>query len=377
MKNPKISDIVGIIAKMAPSGLAESWDNSGLQLGDPSAMVSRIMVSLDATMATIQSALACDCQLLISHHPLIFNAPKSISATTPQGACIHAAIRGGLSIISMHTSYDCAEGGLNDLLARRIGLSACSPLQVTSVRELVKLAVYVPGEHLERLRLALLPHSEKLGAYSGCSFAAPGQGTFTPLDGAHPFVGTVGSREMVDEQRLELLLDRAALPRAIKSLLAAHPYEEPAYDIYPLLNEGRKLGLGRVGRLPEAVSLAGFAERLSRDLAAPGLRFVGNPEARVSKVALCGGSGASLMRAAVRAGADVLVSGDIKYHDARDAENLGLALVDAGHFATEIIMVDGVTERLGRMLAEAGYAECGVVPCCVENDPFRCVSQST
>lgn len=361
---------------MAPPGLAESWDNSGLQLGDPSAVVSRIMVSLDATMAAIQSALACDCQLLVTHHPLIFNAPKSISATTPQGACIHAAIRGGLSIISMHTSYDCAEGGLNDLLARRIGLSACSPLQVTSVRELVKLVVYVPCDHLEGVRQALLPHGEVLGAYSGCSFAAPGEGTFTPLEGARPFVGAVGSAERVPEQRLELLLDRAVLPRAIKSLLAAHPYEEPAYDIYPLLNEGQKLGLGRIGRLAEPLSLADFALRLRQELAAPGLRFVGDPGVRVGKVALCSGSGASLMRAAVRAGADVLVTGDIKYHDARDAEDLGLALVDAGHFATEILMVEGVTGRLGRMLAEAGYAGCDVVPCCVENDPFRCVDQT-
>jgi dinuclear metal center YbgI/SA1388 family protein len=334
------------------------------------------MVSLDATEAAIQSALASACQLLVTHHPLIFNAPKSISTATPQGACIHAAIRGGLSIVSMHTNYDCAEGGLNDLLARRIGLSVCSPLQVTSVRELVKLVVYVPRDHLERLRLALLPHAEVLGAYGCCSFAAPGEGTFTPLEGARPFIGTVGSPERVPEQRLELLLDRTVLPRAIKSLLAAHPYEEPAYDIYPLLNEGAASGLGRIGRLPEPLSLADFARRLRQELAAPGLRFVGDPETRVSKVALCGGSGASLMRAAVRGGADVLVTGDIKYHDARDAEGLGLALVDAGHFPTEIIMVEGVTGRLGRMLAEAGYAGCDVVPCCVENDPFRCLDQT-
>lgn len=362
---------------MAPPGLSESWDNSGLQLGDPAAAVSRIMVSLDATAAVIRSARASDCQLLVTHHPLIFTAPKSISAATPQGACIHDAIRASLSIISMHTTYDCAEGGLNDLLARRIGLSGCSPLQVTSRQELVKLVVYVPCDHLERLRRALQPHTEILGAYGGCSFAAPGEGTFTPRDGAHPFIGTVGSPERVPEQRLELLLDRTVLPRAIRALLAAHPYEEPAYDIYPLLNQGAASGLGRVGRLPEPLPLADFALRLRRELAAPGLRFVGDPEARVHKVALCGGSGASLMRAAVRSGADVLVTGDIKYHDARDAEDLGLALVDAGHFSTEIIMVEEVTERLGRMLAEAGYAECGVVPCCVETDPFRCVDQTT
>ena len=356
---------------MAPPGLAESWDNSGLQVGDPRAIISRIMVALDATPAVIESALASACNLLITHHPLIFTSQKSISAATPQGASIHAAIRGALAVVSMHTNYDCAEGGLNDLLAERIGLSICVPLQVTSVREQTKLVVYVPEEHLERVRSALLPHAEALGAYTDCSFSAPGVGTFTPLNGARPFIGVVGALERVAEYRLELLMDRTALPRAIKALVAAHPYEEPAFDIYPLLNEGRKLGLGRIGRLPEPVSLSEFAARLRKNLAAPGLRFVGNPDALLAKVALCGGSGASLLRTAVRSGADVLVTGDVKYHEAREAEELGIAIVDAGHFPTEIIMVNAVTERLERMLAEAGYGDCEVIACGVESDPFR------
>jgi dinuclear metal center YbgI/SA1388 family protein len=376
MKKAKLSDILGIIAKMAPPGLAESWDNPGLQVGDPTATVSRIMVALDATPPVIESALASACNLLITHHPLIFTAQKSISAATSQGASIHAAIRGGLAVVSMHTNYDCAEGGLNDLLAARIGLSSCVPLQVTSSHELAKLVVFVPEDHLEQVRSSLLPHAENLGAYAGCSFSALGEGTFTPLDGANPFIGTVGARERVAEYRLELLLDRTALPRAIKSLVAAHPYEEPAFDIYPLLNEGRKLGLGRIGRLAEPVSLAAFAARLRQDLAAPGLRFVGKPDALLSKVALCSGSGASLLRTAVRAGAHVLVTGDVKYHEAREAEELGIALVDAGHFPTEIIMVDSVAERLDRMLVEAGYADCEVVPCGVETDPFRNLTQT-
>jgi len=376
MKKTKLSDILGIIGKMAPPGLAESWDNPGLQVGDPQATISRIMVALDATPPVIETALASDCNLLITHHPLIFTAQKSISTATPQGASIHAAIRGGLSVVSMHTNYDCAEGGLNDLLAARIGLSNCVPLQITSVRELVKLVVFVPEEHLEQVRAALLPHAEVLGAYTGCSFSAPGTGTFTPLAGAHPFIGTVGAQERVAEFRLELLLDRAVLPRAIKALVAAHPYEEPAFDIYPLLNEGHKLGLGRIGRLPEPVSLAAFSMRLRQDLAAPGLRFVGKPDALVGKVALCSGSGASLLRIAVRAGADVLVTGDVKYHEAREAEDLGIALVDAGHFPTEIIMVDAVAERLSRTLAEAGYTGCEVVPCSVETDPFKNFTQT-
>ncbi len=343
----------------------------GLQLGDPSADVSRVMVALDATPAVIQSAIDSSCQLLVTHHPLIFKAQKSISAATPQGRQIHTAIRNGLSVISMHTNYDIATGGLNDVLAELLGLDRCVPLQITSEQELAKLVVFVPQEQLDNVRTALFPHAVCLGAYRDCSFSAPGEGTFTPLEGARPFIGTVGEREILAEQRLELLIERTNLPRAIKALLASHPYEEPAYDLYPLLNEGTKRGLGRMGHLPQSLTLADFAAQVATVLDTPGLRFVGDPGAVIRTVALCSGSGASLIRAAVRLGADVLVTGDVKYHDARDAEDSGLALIDAGHFSTEIIMVTTVQRQLQQKLSEAGFTDCTVTACTVETDPFR------
>lgn len=356
---------------MAPPGLAEEWDNSGLQVGDPTARITRIMVALDATPTVVEAAISLECQLLLTHHPLIFKPQKSISTTTPQGRIIHAAIRGGLAIACMHTNYDIAAGGLNDLLAARLGLEACQPLQVTAGQELVKLVVFVPEEHLEKVRTELFSHAEQLGAYRDCSFAAPGEGTFTPLEGARPFIGAVGTQERVAERRLELLLDRANLARAVKVLLAVHPYQEPAFDIYPLLNEGAQQGVGRVGRLPAPVRLDEYAASIGRELKAPGLRYVGEPGAMISKVALCSGSGASVMHSALRAGADLLVTGDVKYHEARNAEDLGIALVDAGHFPTEIIMVSAVSERLAGMLTQAGFDDCAVVPCGLEAEPFR------
>lgn len=371
MKIPKTSDIAGIINKIAPVALAESWDNPGLQVGDPAAEVHRIMVALDPTPDVVNSAVAASCQLLVTHHPLIFKPLKSISTATPQGDLIHAAIKAGLSIVSMHTNYDIATGGLNDLLADKIGLPAAVPLQISTARELAKLVVFVPASHLEEVRSALFPHARSLGNYRDCSFAAGGEGTFLPLNGAEPFIGTVGARQQVSEMRLEMLVERSNLPRAIKALLAAHPYEEPAYDLYPLLNDGEKLGLGRVGRLSQAMSLADYAGQVRTVLSAPGLRYVGDPAARISKVALCSGSGASLLREAVRAGADVLVTGDVKYHEARNAEDLGIALIDAGHFPTEIIMVDAIAERLSRALDQAGCNDCQVLPCRVEYDPFK------
>ena len=360
-----------MINKISPLGLAESWDNPGLQVGDPTAEISRIMVALDATPAVIESALQGACQLLVTHHPLIFKPQKAISTATPQGRSIHAAIRGGLGIISMHTNYDIAEGGLNDVLSERLGLTSCAPLQITTAQELAKLVVFVPEDHLERMRTALFPHAESLGAYRDCSFSASGEGTFTPLNDATPFIGTVGALEKVREYRLEVLLDRAKLPQALKALIAAHPYEEPAYDIYPLYNEGKKNGLGRIGSLPDATTLAEYAVWVAAQLGAPGTRFVGDPAAPVKKVALCSGSGASVMRSAARAGANVLVTGDVKYHEARDAEELRISLIDAGHFHTEIIMASVVQARLLHMLQDNGFDGCQVITCNVETDPFR------
>ena len=371
MKIAKLSDLLGIINKIAPPGLAETWDNSGLQLGDLSASISRIMIALDATPVVVASAIASSCQLLVTHHPLIFKPLKSISTASSQGRLIHDSITAGLSIISIHTNYDVAEGGLNDLLAERLGVEACVPLRTTSSLELTKLVAFIPEEHLENVRSSLLGYAENLGDYRDCSFAAHGEGTFTPQEGAKPFIGKAGEMERVPEHRLELLVYRSNLARAVKALLAAHPYEEPAFDIYPLLNEGKKLGLGRIGEIMNHSSLADYAAFAGERLQATGVRYAGDPDARIKKIALCSGSGASLLQDAVRAGADCLVTGDVKYHNARDAEDIGIALLDIGHYPSEHIMVADVGKRLAKMLKTAGFMDCEVLSCPVENDPFR------
>ena len=371
MKITKLSDILGIINKIAPIGLAESWDNTGLQVGDPTAEIARIMVALDATPSVVDEAITSGCQLLVTHHPLIFKPQKTISTATSQGKLIHAAIRSGLAIVSMHTNYDIAEGGLNAVLAERLELSDCSVLQITSAQELAKLVVFVPENHLEQVRGALLPLTESMGAYRDCSFAVPGEGTFTPLEGATPCIGSAGIFEKVREYRLEVLVDRAKLARALKSLIEVHPYEVPAFDVYPLHNDGEKRGLGRIGHLPDSTTLATYANRVATQLNATGVRFVGDSASKITKVALCSGGGASVMHAASRAGADVLVTGDIKYHDARDAEDLGIALIDAGHFSTEIIMAKAVQVQLQQRLSDAGFVGCQVVAAHTESDPFR------
>ncbi len=356
MITPRVSDIVGIINHLAPFKLAEEWDNVGLQVGDPAAYAGKIMVALDAGKTAIEAAVTARCQLLLTHHPLIFKPIKKISSAEPLGALLFLALSNNLAIISLHTNFDIAWGGMNDLLAERLGITRCVPLQLTCSEELVKLAVFVPKGHEDQVMEALFQASGVIGNYRDCSFRTDGIGTFRPLEGAEPFLGQIGKREYVEEGRIEVLLRKAEMNAALKALRAAHPYEEPAFDLYSLLNKGKGSGLGRIGELDRTVSLSEFATQVKKRLEIGAVRFVGDADRMVRKVALCGGSGASIWREAWKQGADVMVTGDVKYHEARDAESQGLALVDAGHFATELPMIRGVVELLGSELTNRGFA---------------------
>ena len=369
MQRAKLSDLVGIINKIAPAGLAEDWDNVGLQVGDPAMEIERVLVALDPVAVAVEEAISGSCQLLLTHHPLIFKPLKRISTGDETGRLLHRSIRSGLAIVSAHTNYDAVAGGINDLLVDALELTAGRPLKVMQRDELVKLAVYLPETHRDELLAALLPHAVQQGGYADCSFRVEGTGTFRPLAGARPFIGQVGSLASVAEIRLEILLRRAGLAAALKVLHKVHPYEVPAYDIVPLLNEGTAVGIGRVGELPEPMVLADFAVRVKERLGAGAVRLAGAIDRPVTRVALCGGSGAFLLRDAVREGADVLVTGDVKYHDAREAEALGIALVDAGHFATERLMVEGLARQLEAEVARRKLAV-AVLRSAGEQDPF-------
>jgi dinuclear metal center YbgI/SA1388 family protein len=370
MKTAKISDIVGIINKKFPFRLAEEWDNVGLQLGDPADEVERVMVALDPLPEVLDEALSRNCQLLVTHHPLIFKALRQVTSATSAGRLLLRAARNGLSLLAMHTNYDIADGGLNDLLGQQLGLRQLRTLKVTDQEELVKLVVFVPERQLECVRQALFAEVYAIGNYRDCSFAAVGEGTFTPQAGARPTIGAVGSLERVAERRLELLVQRDRLAKAIQALLKVHPYEEPAFDCYPLLNQGASLGLGRIGVLETPITLAAYSDQIREQLQAGPVRLVGDPNRLVRSVGLCSGSGASLMHDALRAGADLLVTGDVKYHEAREAEACGIALLDVGHFASERLMVASVQQFLQSTLTAGGYV-CDVLTAERERDPFQ------
>ena len=371
-RTSRIQDLVGLVNTFWPPSLAEEWDNVGLQVGDPTAELKRVLVCLDPTEAALEAARNAGAQALFSHHPLIFRPLKNLTPADETGRVLLAAVRAGIAVLSAHTNLDRAAEGLNDWLARRLGLQGALPL-ATGSGDLVKLVVFIPAGYEEAVAEALFrAGAGHVGEYDRCSFRTSGTGTFRPGPGTAPFLGEAGRTEQAREVRLETILPRAQVSRAVERLTRAHPYEEVAYDLIPLANRRPDVGLGRIGRLSAPLPLGEFAARTREALDARSLRLVGDPARPVAKVAVCGGSGASLLGEALRQGADVLVTGDVKYHEARQAESQGLALVDAGHFATERLMVGEAVARLQGAAGDQGL-NIEFIAMQGEEDPFRTV----
>ncbi len=365
----RIQDLLGLLHGLYPTALAEEWDNVGLQVGDPAATVARVLVALDPSEAALAEAKRQQAQVLLSHHPLLFRPLKKITPQDATGKILFSAIRDEIAVISAHTNLDRGENGLNDWLATRLEVEGSLPL-ATLAGEWLKLVVYLPKGYETVLSEALFAAGAgRVGRYDQCSFRSEGVGTFRPGEACTPFVGKNGSRESVAELRLETIIPKAVAEKVLTRLRKAHPYEEVAYDLIPLLNREQLTGLGRIGRLAEKTTLQSFAETVRTALGCKHLRLVGDRYRSVSKVALCGGSGASLLHEARRQGADVLVTGDVKYHEARQAEELGLGLIDAGHFASERLMVEGLCQTL-REAADHRKMTIDFVAMPDEKDPF-------
>lgn len=369
-KAQRIQDLLGLIHQLYDPSLAEDWDNVGLQVGDPGEPVVKVMVALDPSREAVEAAHEAGAQVLLTHHPLLFRPLKRLTPEDAVGQTVWAAIRSNVAIISAHTNLDCAVDGLNSWLADQLGVKSSSPLQGVA-GDYLKLVVFVPQGHEKQLAEALFSAGAgQIGAYDQCSFRTRGEGTFRPGQGTNPFIGAVGQMEQVEEVRLETIVPKRKLVRVLDKLLKAHPYEEVAYDLVPLHNQVPGAGLGRIGKLEQTMTLEAFAAEVKSALGADHVRVVGSGSKAITKVALCGGSGAGLLQTAYRQGADVLVTGDAKYHDARQAEELGVALIDAGHFATEKIMIEEVAKAL-RLAVEKRQWNILFETYPGEVDPFR------
>ncbi len=345
----KCQVIIDAMEKLAPRYLAEGWDNVGLLVGNPAQTVAKVLVALDLTLETAQQAAEDNVDLIITHHPYIFKGIQHVRTDLPHGKILSILLKKDIAVYSAHTNLDVAENGVNDLLARLFNLESIENLTTGFEEKLCKLVVFVPETHLEEVRTAITKAGAgHIGEYSHCTFYTSGTGSFLPLEEASPYIGQQGKLEYVQEARLETILPERIVRRVVKAMLKAHPYEEAAYDIYPLQNKGKTLGLGRIGSLLNPMHLEDFAFLVKEKLGVASLRIAGNIQGTVRKVAVCGGSGAGLIPKAAFAGADVLVTGDVKYHEGQDAVAAGIAVIDAGHFATEVPVV----EYLKRYLME-------------------------
>ena len=342
----RLSDVVAVLEDLYPPAWAESWDAVGLVCGDPDAPVRRVLLAVDPVEPVVREAVDGGFDLLLTHHPLYLRGTTTVSATSPKGRVVHALVRAGCGLHVAHTNADVADPGVSDALAARFGLRDTRPLQ-SRPEPRDKLVVFVPVEHAGRVLDAVTAAGAgRIGAYERCAWGTSGTGTFRPLPGAHPAVGAVGEVADVAEERLEVVLPRALRRSVVRAMRSAHPYEEPAYDLLELVDEPGPRGLGRVGELPEPTTLRELTRTAADVLPATawGVRAAGDPERVVTTLAVCGGSGDSLLREAGRA-ADAYLTADLRHHPASEAPE-GLALLDAAHWATEHPWLADAARRL-------------------------------
>lgn len=339
--------IVESLEQLAPKYLAESWDNVGLLIGNPRVSVNKILVCLDIDERVVDQAISSGANMIISHHPFMFNAIKRIDTSTTFGRSLQKIMQFNIQILCLHTNLDTAWGGLNDVVADKLHLENIEPLMISQRERILKLGVNVPVEYKKQVQEAIsTAGGGHIGDYSDCFFAIQGTGCFKPNDQAKPFLGKANQLELVEECRLETVFPESLERKIIKAIHRAHPYEEPAYDIVETTRFINENGLGRIGYLPVVMSLSETVEMIKEILPGNNFRLVRGSKDTVRKIAICTGAGASFINKAAFAGADLYITGDVKYHEAQMAQALGLNVLDAGHFGTEYPIVEVLTKYL-------------------------------
>ena len=350
-------DIVSFLEELAPDRYALPGDPTGLQWGDLSREIGTVLLALDFSDAVLDEAFQAGAGFVFTHHPYLFSPVSSLDYSRPRERLLARAVKADVTLYSAHTNLDTAPAGVNQVLGELFGLKDMDLLWEAGSEALEKLVVFVPQGYEDEVREAISQAGAGwIGNYSHCTYQLLGTGTFLPREGTTPFVGQEGALEKVTEFRLETIMPRRIRSRVLTALFNAHPYEEVAYDLYPLENPGDSWGLGRVGRLEKPVPLEQLVQEARRVLDPGGaLRFLGDPGQMVEKVALLGGSGGSYIDRAVESGAQVYITGDIKYHEAQRAADAGLALIDAGHEATERPVLAAVARGLSQWLQQRNY----------------------
>lgn len=341
---PTVGDLVSLLHARYDPATAESWDSVGLVCGDPAEPVRRVLFAVDPVAAVADEAIAAGVGMVVTHHPLFLRGTSTVAANTAKGRVVHRLIRSGVALLAAHTNADHASPGVSDAIASALGLTAVEPLEpLSATRETAdpvdKYQVMVPRADSERVLAAMAAAGAgTIGNYDRAAFLVDGVGTFRPLAGAKPAIGEVGRIERVEETQLHVVAPRRLRAGVINALRRAHPYEEPAFEVIELAVMPTKRGTGRIGWLPEPTTLRGFARLVDEVLPATahGVRVAGDPDRPIARVALCGGSGGSLLGAAAARRADVYLTSDLRHHPASEhLEAGGPALVDVAHWAAE------------------------------------------
>ena len=336
-KIPNGHEIISLFESMYPKHLAMEGDKIGLQIGALNKPVRHVLIALDVTEEVVDEAIQLGANVIIAHHPLIFNPLKAIHTDKAYGKIIEKCIKNDIAIYAAHTNVDVAKGGVNDLLAEALGLQNTEVLAPTYAEEMKKVVVFVPVTHAEEVRNALGDAGAgHIGNYSHCTFSSEGTGTFVPQEGTNPYIGETGQLERVEEVRIETIIPASLQRKVIKAMVTAHPYEEVAYDVYPLDNKGETLGLGKIGYLQEEMTLGQFAEHVKQSLDVKGARVVGKLDDKVRKVAVLGG--------------DILLSREVVLPPVEDVVEVDLQLSVGksilGEFLSHLVTVDDDGHRL-------------------------------
>lgn len=330
----KIRELTDHLEWIAPLDYQEPYDNAGLLVGSPEKEVNQALLSLDCTEAVVDEAIATGCDMIISHHPIVFNGLKRFNGNTYVERVIMKAIKHDVALYAIHTNLDNVMGGVNGKIAERLGLRDTRILS-PKAELLRKLVVFAPTGHGERVREALFAAGAgHIGRYDACSFNTTGYGTFRAREGAEPFVGQPGEHHHEEEQRIEVIYPATKERAVLRGLFETHPYEEVAYDIYRLQNDLPSVGSGLMGRLEKPLSESDFLGLLKKQLRAQVIRHTALRGRSVADIAVCGGAGGFLLSQAIREGADVFVTADYKYHEFFDAEGK-IVIADVGHFESE------------------------------------------
>lgn len=341
----QIAEVLKYLENIAPPSLQESYDNSGLLIGEKSTELSGILISLDCIEATVKEAIAKNCNLIVAHHPIIFGGLKRFNNANYVQRTVQLAIKNDIAIYAIHTNLDNVyQNGVNSKIAERLNLQN-TRLLAPKTGELIKLVTYCPDNNQDTLREALFTAGAgNISKYSECSFTSGGTGTFTAGKGSNPTLGQIGKRHTESEVKIEVIVQKRQVDHVLAALKKAHPYEEVAYELYTTLNADQSIGSGMVGELVQEMTTEEFLAHLKSAMELSVIKYTKTSKT-IKTVALCGGSGQFLLQNARSVGADAFVSSDFKYHEYFDAEN-DLMVCDIGHYESEKYTIDLLFDTL-------------------------------